>query len=97
MNYTNDNVRCFDGGESCAPQHLENLAEMMDKGLALANEILIKAYRINEHMFGFGEPVKESRQAAPKCFRDALSMQTETLKLTFDELVKISERLGVRQ
>ena len=97
MMYANENVKCYDNEAGCVPQpqQTENLAEMMNKGMALANEVLSRTYRINEHLFGFGEPIKDEKRPQPCCFRDVLSEQVTTLIHVYDELMKISERLGI--
>ncbi len=90
-----DNRNCISGAEagilqgSAAP-----LSSMMDQANNMAQEILIKAYKINAHMFGVNAPDRDETPP-PKCFRDVLSDQLKALSEAVCELDEIMDKLGV--
>ena len=73
---------------------VEPLAAMMGKADNFANDILVMAYKINQHLFGICPPVKKD-EFNPQCFRDVLGHHNEQLLMICEELAKISELLGV--
>ena len=84
------NIPC---GEVSKPI-VEPLAAMMGKADNFANDILVMAYKINQHLFGICPPVK-NEEDNPKCFRDVLGHHNEQLLMICEELAKINELLGV--
>ena len=70
------------------------LSSTMEQANNMAQEILIKAYKINAHMFGVNAPDRDETQP-PKCFRDALAEQLKTLSEAVCELDEIMDKLGV--
>ena len=89
-----------DNGNSvgCAPSNSPNpimpLSSMMGQSDNMAQEILIKAYKINAHMFGVNAPDRDETPP-PKCFRDVLANQLKTLNEATCELAAIMDKLGV--
>ena len=83
------NIPC---GEVSEPI-VEPLATMMGKAEKFANDILVMAYKINQHLFGICPSVKKE-EFEPYCFRDALGHHNEQLLMICEELAKISELLG---
>ena len=73
---------------------VEPLSAMMGKADNFANDILVMAYKINQHLFGICPPVKKE-EFNPQCFRDVLGHHNEQLLMICEELAKISELLGV--
>jgi hypothetical protein len=73
---------------------VEPLSAMMGEADKMANDILIMAYKINQHLFGLLPPVKKD-EFNPQCFRDVLGHHNEQLLMICEELAKISELLGV--
>ena len=80
-------------GEAVEPM-IEPLSAMIGKTDKMANDILIMAYKINQHLFGICPPVKKE-EFNPQCFRDVLGHHNEQLLMIYEELAKISELLGV--
>ena len=70
------------------------LSSMMDQANNMAQEILIKAYKINTHMFGVNAPDRDETPP-PKCFRDVLANQLKVLSEAACELDEIMDKLGV--
>ena len=70
------------------------LSSTMDQANNMAQEVLIKAYKINAHVFGVNAPDR-GETPPPKCFRDALAEQLKTLSEAARELDEIMEKLGV--
>ena len=70
------------------------LSSTMDQANNMAQEVLIKAYKINAHMFGVNAPDR-GETPPPKCFRDALAEQLKTLSEAARELDEIMDKLGV--
>ena len=70
------------------------LSSMMDQANNMAQEILIKAYKINAHMFGVNAPDRDETPP-PKCFRDVLANQVKALSEATCELDEIMDKLGV--
>ena len=70
------------------------LSSTMDQANNMAQEVLIKAYKINAHMFGVNAPDREETPP-PKCFRDVLANQLKTLSEAACELDEIMDKLGV--
>lgn len=89
-----------DNGNSvgCAPSNIPDpimpLSSMMAQSDNMAQEILIKAYKINAHMFGVNAPDRDETPP-PKCFRDVLANQLKTLNEATCELDEIMDKLGV--
>ena len=89
-----------DNGNSvgCMPSNSTSpvvpLSSTMDQANNMAQEILIKAYKINAHMFGVNAP-DSGETPPPKCFRDALAEQLKTLSEAAHELEDIMDKLGV--
>lgn len=73
---------------------VEPLSAMMGEADKRANDILVMAYKINQHLFGICLPVKKD-EFNPQCFRDVLRHHNEQLLMIYEELAKISELLGV--
>lgn len=90
-----------DNGNSvgCAPSNSPNpimpLSSMMGQSDNMAQEILIKAYKINTHMFGVNAPDRDETPP-PKCFRDVLANQLKALNEATCELAAIMDKLGVQ-
>lgn len=96
MNFDKTNIPCVDEGV-CSPYGAEPdvvLTAMMDVANNLSEECLHMAHRLNEHMFGIGQPNGEPT-GQPRCFRDLLSLQMGTLKKLRDELGQIMKEIGV--
>ena len=70
------------------------LSSTMEQANNMAQEVLIKAYKINAHMFGVNAPDREETPP-PKCFRDVLANQLKTLSEAACELDEIMDKLGV--
>lgn len=89
-----------DNGNSvdCAPSNIPNpimpLSSMMGQSDNMAQEILIKAYKINTHMFGVNAPDRD-KTPPPECFRDVLANQLKVLSEAACELDEIMDKLGV--
>ena len=79
---------------SNSPSPIVPLSSTMDQANNMAQEILIKAYKINAHMFGVNAPDRDETPP-PKCFRDALAEQLNTLSEAARELDEIMDKLGV--
>ena len=79
---------------SNSPSPIVPLSSTMDQANNMAQEILIKAYKINAHMFGVNAPDR-GETPPPKCFLDALAEQLKTLSEAARELDEIMEKLGV--
>lgn len=80
--------------ETKEPMDIPPLSAMTDQATCMAGEALQMAYRINQHLFGMGEPVNE-KPSEPKCYRDVLEMQTVTLDKLCCELSKIMKGIGI--
>lgn len=96
MNFNKTNIPCVDEG-ACNPYGAEPdaaLTAMMDVANNLSEECLHMARRLNEHMFGIGQPNGEPT-GQPRCFRDLLSLQMGTLKKLRDELGQMLKEIGV--
>ena len=85
-----DNIPCMEAVEPM----VEPLSAMMGKADNFANDILVMANKIDQHLFGICPPVKKD-EFNPKCFRDVLGHHNEQLLMICEELAKISELLGV--
>ena len=89
-----------DNGNSvgCVPSNSSSpivpLSSTMDQANNMAQEILIKAYKINAHMFGANAPDRDETPP-PKCFRDVLANQLKALSEATCELEEIMDKLGV--
>ena len=89
-----------DNGNSvgCVPSNSSSpivpLSSTMDQANNMAQEILIKAYKINAHMFGVNAPDRDETPP-PKCFRDVLANQLKVLSEAACELDEIMDKLGV--
>ena len=79
---------------TCSPAPLSSLTEMLKQTHCIATDVLKMAYRINDHLFGIGNPLCE-KEAEPKCFRDELEKTRCELMATIEELHKICSMLGV--
>ena len=86
--------------DGCAPVNLDSekqilpLTAKMDEAFKLATEVLFISYKINECMFGIGNP-NQCDEASPKCYMDVMEMHLETLRRLYDELSSISVKIGV--
>ena len=76
------------------PEPIEPLAEMMKATCSIASDALHLTRKINEHLFGIGNPCCE-KEANPKCFREELVKTKCELLATVEELAKICALLGV--
>lgn len=95
MNYEARVENCVQTDDKkCVGAPPESLAQMMDEAARVAADVLQMAYRINLHLFGYGEPVNGKEKSAPKCFMDMLQMEMEILNNTREELNKLMDRLG---
>ena len=79
---------------TCSPAPLSSLTEMLKQTHCIATDVLKMAYRINDHLFGIGNPCGE-KASAPKCFRDELDQTHYDLMAAAEELAKICKQLGV--
>lgn len=77
-----------------SPIPIVPLSSTMEQANEMAQEILIKAYKINAHMFGVNAPDRDETPP-PKCFRDVLSNQLKALSEAVRELDDIMDKLGV--
>lgn len=92
-----------DNGNSvgCAPAagtlrgSAATLSSMMDQANNMAQEILIMAQKINDHMFGESNSDRDEAEP-PMCFQDVLTNQLKTLNAATCELAAIMDKLGVR-
>ena len=90
-----DNRNCVGAPEagmlqgSAAP-----LSSMMDQANKIAQEILIMAQKINDHMFGESNSDRDEAEP-PMCFQDVLIKQLKTLNEATCELAAIMDKLGV--
>lgn len=90
-----DNRNCVGTPETGMLQgSVAPLSNMMDQANNMAQEILIKAYKINAHMFGVNAPDRDETPP-PKCFRDVLANQLKALSEATCELDEIMDKLGV--
>ena len=90
-----DNRNCVSAPEAGMLQgNTVPLSSMMDQANNMAQEILIKAYKINAHMFGVNAPDRDETPP-PKCFRDVLANQVKALSEATCELDEIMDKLGV--
>ena len=90
-----DNRNCVGAPEAGMLQgSTAPLSSMMGQSDNMAQEILIKAYKINTHMFGVNAPDRDETPP-PKCFRDVLANQLKTLNEATCELAAIMDKLGV--
>lgn len=92
----------YEGNRNCvsAPEagmlqgNTAPLSSMMDQANNIAQEILIMAHKIHDHMFGVNEPDRDETPP-PKCFRDVLADQLKTLNEATHELAAIMDKLGI--
>lgn len=89
-----DNGKSIGCMPSNSPIHIVPLSSTMEQANEMAQEILIKAYKINAHMFGVNAPDRDETPP-PKCFRDVIAEQLKTLSEAARELDEIMEKLGV--
>lgn len=73
----------------------ENITALINETRCLINDALTMAYRLNQHLFGFGEPMNDAKQLEPKCYRDEVVLHTKLLKKLCDELSKTLREIGV--
>ena len=73
---------------------IEPLSQMMGRANNLLEEALQMAYRVNDHMFGKGEPNNE-KPCEPKCYRDVMEMHNINLERLCKELSQIMAYIGV--
>ena len=79
---------------SNSPSPIVPLSSMMDQANNMAQEILIKAQKINAHMFGVSNPDRDEAES-PRCFQDVLIKQLKTLNEAMCELAAMMDKLGV--
>ena len=94
-NCTNDILNGYASESPCVPaEPIEPLVAIVEDVRNGTETALQMAYRINEHLFGMGEPTKEEGMN-PRCFRDVMVKQRQDISDLCDELAKIKERLGI--
>ena len=89
-----DNGKSVGCVPSNSPSPIVPLSSTMDQANNMAQEILIKAYKINAHMFGVNATDRDETPP-PKCFRDVLANQLKVLSEAACELDEIMDKLGV--
>ena len=86
--------------ETCVPVNSDSekqiltLTAKMGEAHNLAYEALLITYKINEFMFGIGQP-SQCDEASPKCYMDAMEIHLETLRKLYAQLSSISGTIGV--
>jgi hypothetical protein len=69
------------------------MAAMLEEANNLTQKALNMAMQINNQVFGKGP--KERKSSDPRCMRDALACHIDDLKALCEELIGISQGLGV--
>ena len=87
----NDEVKACLAEEPIETESLKNITAEISKMLI---EALMMEYEINQNLFGFGEVANE-KPSEPKCYRDELCLQAETLEKLCSELRKTMRGIGV--
>ncbi len=72
---------------------VQPLSSMLDDALNLTAEAVQMTNRINQHLFGIGQPKEE--EFKPLCFRDVLGDNISQLGRLCENLSKICVMLGV--
>lgn len=90
-----DNRNCVGAPEAGMLQgSVAPLLSMMDQANNMAQEILVMAHEIHDHMFGVCNPDRDEAEP-PRCFQDDLIKQLKTLNEATCELAAIMDKLGV--
>lgn len=69
------------------------IAAMLAEANDYTQKALTMAIQINNYVFGKGP--KERKSCDPRCMRDAFACQVDDLKALCEELIGISQGLGV--
>lgn len=91
MNY---NTCCDARGAEKIAVPMESMTDLMKEVSAMTADAMSLSRRINNHLFGIGNPLCE-KEADPKCFRDELEKTRSGLVATIEDLSKICTMLGV--
>ena len=91
MNY---DTCCDTRGESKVTVPMVSMTDLMREVCCMAADSLNMARKINGHLFGFGNPICDEKEADPKCFRDELEKTRRELVATIEDLSKICAMLG---
>ena len=87
----NDEVKVCPVEEPIKIESLKNITTEISKMLI---DALMMEYEINRNLFGFDEAAN-GKPNEPKCYREELCLQAETLEKLCNELRKTMREIGV--
>ena len=73
----------------------ESLTGLLKDTGNIAFDVLAMSRKINDHMFGIGNPICAEKESSPKCFRDELEKMKANLLAAAEELSRIMARIGM--
>ena len=85
-----------DDGKTCDARSVPGpapIASMLAEADDNTQKALTMAMQINNYVFGKGQ--KERKICEPRCMRDAFACHVDDLKALYEELIDISQGLGV--